>query len=174
MARKTAAFLLLILALGVPLHAQEAPTKAALIEEFIVATNLEQTQKQMFEQIRNSTVQQTEQLFSPQIQSNPAARGDVKGFQDQVMAFVTDKLSWEKTKPLYVALYDEVFTQEELQSLVEFFRSPAGKSYINKMPALMEKSNQRTQAQFNALGPELQRMVGDFAAKMQVKYPGVR
>jgi hypothetical protein len=57
---------------------------------------------------------------------------------------------------------------------VEFFRSPAGKSYINKMPALMEKSNQRTQAQFNALGPELQRMVGDFAAKMQVKYPGVR
>ena len=171
MTRNLAAFFLLFAALGGYAAAQSPPTKASLIEDFMSATNLEQSQKLLFEQIRASTVQQTEQLFSPQIQTNPAARAEVRGFQEQVMTFVAAKLSWEKTKPIYASLYDEVFTLEELRGLVEFFHSPAGKSYIGKMPALLAKTNLRTQEQFNELGPELQRMVAEFAAKMQVKYP---
>jgi uncharacterized protein len=171
MTRTASALFLLLATLGIFASAQTPPDKAALIEEFMTATDLEQTQRQLFDQIRQSINQQTEQLFGPQMESNAAARAEVRAFQDQVMALVTEKLSWANTKPIYAALYDEVFSADELRSLVEFFHSPAGKSYVSKMPALFQKSNEKTQQQFSALSPELQRMVTAFAARMQVKYP---
>lgn len=51
-----------------------------------------------------------------------------------------EEMTWGKLRPLYVQLYLESFTQEEVDGLIGFYNSPAGLAYIEKMPVVMEKS----------------------------------
>jgi len=66
-----------------------------------------------------------------------------------------EELNWEKLRPLYVQIYQESFTQEELDGLVAFYQSPAGAAMINKMPLVMQKSMNAMQSR---LGPLMQKM----------------
>lgn len=68
---------------------------------------------------------------------------------------VRDEVTWTKLKPLYVRIYQESLTQEDIDGLVAFYRSPAGDAMVRKMPQVM----QRTMAEVQAiLGPMMERL----------------
>jgi uncharacterized protein len=43
-------------------------------------------------------------------------------------------------RPLYVQVYQETFTQEEIDGLIAFYESPTGIAFVEKMPVVMQKS----------------------------------
>ena len=43
-----------------------------------------------------------------------------------------------KLKPMYVEIYTTNFTQEEIDGLISFYESPAGKAFVAKMPAVVQ------------------------------------
>ncbi len=49
-----------------------------------------------------------------------------------------EMLTMDRMRPLYVQLYTQYFSQEEVDGLIAFYQSPAGKSMITKMPQLMQ------------------------------------
>jgi hypothetical protein len=49
-------------------------------------------------------------------------------------------LTWEKLRPLYVQIYQESFTQEEIDGPIAFYESPAGVAFVEKLPFVMQKS----------------------------------
>jgi TonB family protein len=55
------------------------------------------------------------------------------------------------------------FTDEELDALLVFYRSPAGQSMVEKLPALTAQSFQLAQARVTAILPQIQQMAQDFA-----------
>jgi hypothetical protein len=56
---------------------------------------------------------------------------------------------------VFVEVYQSAMTQEEVDGIVAFYRTPAGKAMVEKMPALMSASGQRMQQQ---LGPALEKI----------------
>ena len=76
-------------------------------------------------------------------------------FQKQFIEIMRDELSWEHLKPMYLQLYAETLTQEEIDGQIAFYRTPAGAAVINKMPLLMMKSQALMTAR---IGPLIQRM----------------
>jgi len=58
----------------------------------------------------------------------------------QFSIIMKEELSWANMKPMYVSIYQETFTQEEIDGLIAFYRSPAGAAFIDKMPVVMQKS----------------------------------
>lgn len=62
-----------------------------------------------------------------------------------------EELSWAKMRPLYVQIYKESLTQEELDGMIAFYRSPAGVAMLEKMPVIMQKSMNIMQARMPAL-----------------------
>lgn len=46
---------------------------------------------------------------------------------------------WLKLQPAYVKAYAEVYSADELRSLIAFFKSPIGQTYLDKMPELNRK-----------------------------------
>ena len=66
-----------------------------------------------------------------------------------------DELSWESVKPLYMQVYSETFSQEEIDGLIKFYASDVGQSYANKLPVVMEETMAISQQQMQ---PMLQRM----------------
>ncbi|MGH8108370.1 MAG: DUF2059 domain-containing protein [Arenimonas sp.] len=56
-------------------------------------------------------------------------------------------------------IYASEFTDEELDQLIAFYTSPAGKAYINKLPALMQKSSVLGQKRSQKVLPEIERLI---------------
>ena len=71
---------------------------------------------------------------------------------EQVMR---QELSWEKLRPMYVKIYQETFTQSEVDGLMAFYKSPTGLAFVNKMPVVMKKSQQLMQERFAPLAAKM-------------------
>lgn len=73
----------------------------------------------------------------------------------KMIPILKDQLSWVNLKKIYLPIYRESFSQEEIDGLIAFYRGPAGKALVDKMPVVMQKSMAATQ---QLLGPILQQM----------------
>jgi len=50
---------------------------------------------------------------------------------------IRDEMSWDKLRPRYVQIYQETFTQKEVDGLIAFYKSPTGAAFVSQMPLLM-------------------------------------
>jgi uncharacterized protein len=47
-------------------------------------------------------------------------------------------LSWDNLLPMYIKTYQASLTQEELDGMITFYKSPSGQAMIKKMPLIMQ------------------------------------
>jgi hypothetical protein len=87
---------------------------------------------------------------------------------EKMMEIVTKEMSWEAMKDEYVAVYAETFTEEELKGLIEFYKSPAGRTFAKKQPELMERSMKLGQKRMLQVMPKIQALTME-AAKEAAK-----
>jgi hypothetical protein len=67
-----------------------------------------------------------------------------------------EALRWKNLKDAYLKLYQETFTQEEVDAQIAFYATPVGQSIVAKGPALGAKSGQIMQQQYMPLLQKLQ------------------
>ena len=82
-------------------------------------------------------------------------------------ALVRSEFTWDKLKPQYIQVYQETFTQEEVDGLIAFYASPAGQAFIAKMPTAMQKSMALVQLQMKTLMPKMQAVIRETMAEAQ-------
>jgi hypothetical protein len=58
---------------------------------------------------------------------------------------IREELSWSNMRPVYLQIYRESFTQEEVDGVLAFYTSPAGIAFVEKMPLVMQKSTELMQ-----------------------------
>ena len=61
-------------------------------------------------------------------------------------------------KPIYTKIYDETFTSDELSGIVAFYKSPAGRAMVEKMPVLMSKAMAAVQLQMGDVMQQMQQI----------------
>ena len=94
------------------------------------------------------------------VEAEPSTRPEASIFD-----LVNAKMSWEKFKPAIVQIYAEVYTDEELDGILAFYRSPAGHAMIEKMPQLMSRTMAVAQKLMGDIQPEIEKMVKESAPK---------
>jgi len=72
-------------------------------------------------------------------------------------------------KPVYIKLYDETLTEEEVNGAVAFYKTPAGQALLNKMPLLMQKSMVVMQEMLGEMIPEFTKMGEELTKKYKQK-----
>lgn len=82
-------------------------------------------------------------------------RAEVDKFQKRLMGIMRDELTFDKVKDIYVRVYRETFTQEEVNGLIAFYKSPAGKAYVEKVPSVMQRASAEMQSR---IGPMVQKL----------------
>jgi hypothetical protein len=87
--------------------------------------------------------------------------------EKNIQSLLADKLSFSKMKESYVNAYTAVFTPDELNGLVEFYKTPLGQSYLKKLPDLTTRLMAISQSRVAQLEPEIRRMTDEFAAELQ-------
>jgi hypothetical protein len=79
---------------------------------------------------------------------------------------VKQELAFNKVKDIYQQSYRETFTQEEVDAITAFYKSPAGKAITEKYPTAMQKANNLMQARIGPLTAKLQKMSDDFNTEL--------
>ena len=131
--------LLLVLFITSPWSAYAAQPSAESIETLLSITRVEA----LLDSVYSNTEQVMRQAMS-QSMAGKTLTPEQKRFLDtapkRFADVMRDELSWASLKPMYVQIYQESFTQEEIDGLIAFYGTPTGQATINKMPVVMQKS----------------------------------
>jgi hypothetical protein len=136
-----------------PAFADDA-SKNAKIEEMMQLTQADHMIQQMLDQMKTMLAAQ---LAKPDMSAQERAIADE--LQQKIMALFADRMSWDRVKPKFVKIYADTFTESEIDGILAFYKSSAGRSFLTKMPQLMEQSMAVGKELMGNITPEVQRMV---------------
>jgi hypothetical protein len=136
------------------LAAQAAPPTLESIERLMAISQADKLTDMARSQIRGSMKLVTDQM----LQGQPVTAGEQRAidrFTAKVNTMVNEELSTDKLRPIYVVMYRETFTQEEVDGMIAFYQSPVGQSMLAKMPRAMQGINDEMARR---MGPLMDRM----------------
>lgn len=97
----------------------------------------------------------------------PNVQKDIDQRRGEMVAMMKDLLDWKKLEPMYVRIYQKTFTQQEVDGMIAFYKSPAGHAVISKMPAAMQTTIDEMQAMMGPVMEKLQRLQQDVVAALK-------
>ena len=95
----------------------------------------------------------------------PAQKAEVEDFRKKFKTTMAEELSIDKITSIYAQTYRQTFTQEEVNGVIAFYKSPAGKAVTEKNPDVMRKAAGLTEARITVMTQKLDRMQFDFFSK---------
>jgi len=151
---------LAVLCLGQAATSKPDPRKLA--EDLLALSNAEKNLSNIRAQFGQMITAQLRSMKVPD-----EMRGRMEAHQQQLLDVVFEEFSFEKMKPDYVEAYTATFTTDELAGLVEFYKSPTGRAFADKLPDLTKRLMDISQAKVPAVLPRLQKMNADFIADLK-------
>lgn len=96
-----------------------------------------------------------------QIQPSPTAQQKARRSEalDKIGKLAKQRIL--KMRPELVKAYSETFTDEEIDGMLAFYETPAGKATVTKIPAVNSRMSGLIQAEINSLGPEINKIAED-------------
>lgn len=153
MIRKT--FVALAIALMAPCFAQAEPAKPETIEELLMVSKAQSLLESTYKSVDESMLASMDQALAQLPGDSAEKRAYVESFALKMREIMHDELNWASLKPMFMRIYGESFTQEELVGVLDFYKTPAGQALINKMPLVMQKTMAEMQQR---MGPMMQKV----------------
>ena len=147
--------LLLALALA-SVPALAAPPTDGDINRLLSASRAQAMLDSMLPQIETMQRQQFEQV-TQQRQLTPQQQEQLQRIQARTAQTLRQALSWQQLRLMYVDLYKQTFSKEDVLAMAEFYESSAGQSLLDKTPALMQNVMVAIQARMQPLFADLQK-----------------
>lgn len=70
----------------------------------------------------------------------PDQQKALEAFREKISTIEKEELSWEAIEPRLSEIYANALSQEDVDGIIAFYESAAGRAYIKKMPAIMGQS----------------------------------
>ena len=106
-------------------------------------------------EVDKSLPQIVAQVVEHQVQQNPQLAPQ----REVLQRFLTTYVNWESVKEETITAYTHEFTEPELKTLTEFYKTPLGKKASEKMPQLALLAGQIGLKQAQAHQAELRQML---------------
>ena len=146
--------------------AMAAPASDESIKELLAVTQaqkvLDSTRAQV-DSLMNQAAQQALKGKAPTAKQQQA----IAKMKSRLADLTQDEFAWNKVEPMYLRLYRESFTEEEVAGMLSFYKSAAGQAVVNKMPLLMQKIMVEIPRMLTAMAPRMKEIQKDFVAEMK-------
>jgi hypothetical protein len=126
----------------------------------------------------DSVMTQTDEFMKQAIQQatqgqqiSAKVQKDIDKREAELAAFMKEMLDWNKVEPMYVRIYQKTFTQQEVDGMVAFYKTPAGQAVISKMPAAMQNTVNEMQQMMGPVMQKIQRMQQEVLAEIKAEKP---
>jgi len=146
--------------------AMAAPASDSSIKQLLNITHARKVVDGMRAQLdtaMNNVVQQALQGKTP----TPRQQQAIANMKNRMFALMQGETAWEKLEPMYLRIYKESFSEEEIAGMLSFYKTPAGLAVINKMPVLMQKTMLEVQKMLGGVTPQMQKIQEQFVAEIK-------
>jgi hypothetical protein len=96
-----------------------------------------------------------DQMVDLQVKTNP----QLAPFKEVMKKFLNKHMSMNSLKDDMITIYTGAFTEDELNEITKFYKTPTGKKMIEKLPDLMAKGMQLGVQRVQANQEELRQML---------------
>jgi uncharacterized protein len=135
-----------------------------LTEEFLLIQNMDKQNEEIFKQMKQMQMSSV---------GNMDGAEEIKFNQAKMWDLMAEEMGWEKLKNDYIDIYIDIFSEEELQGLINFYKSPIGMKLVEKQPELLKSIMLMSQKHSMQLMPKLQQlMMEDISQRTQVQSKG--
>ena len=158
--------LVLACAAFVSLPALAEPATEATIKEVLVASHAQKLIEGMtlqFDGMMATATQQALQGRTPTAKQQQA----ITNMQGKMSALMKESLTWAKFEPMYIRLYQQTFTEEEVAGILAFYKTPAGQALIEKLPLLTQNLMKEMPIMLADISPRLRQIQAEFAVEMK-------
>ncbi len=144
-------------------YADEASQKA-VAEELLQIMKVNQMTKPLFSHARTVMEQEFARMGAKE-----DMKPILKRYVDKVLAVMEHDLGWQALKNDMITIYARSFTEDELKSMLAFYKSPVGQSVIDKLPAAMKMSMEYVQKRMPAMQEKFRKVAEEFAAEIKAE-----
>ena len=148
--------LVLLISLPVAASAGDAERRQ-LAEEFLTVNKVKDQVDMVYAKVEGIIVSQIEVIDIPEEREK-----NQLAMQKIARDLLSEGLSWDALKEEYIQLYTESFTEEELQGIIDFSKSPLGQKMAEKSPILMQKSMEIGRQHAQQLMPQVQAAIQEY------------
>jgi hypothetical protein len=99
----------------------------------------------------------------------PKVQKDIDARRVEMTGMMKELLDWSKLEPMYVRVYQKTFSQQEIDGMVVFYKTPAGQAVIGKMPAVLQSTIEEMQQLMGPVMQKMQKMQQDVVAEMKAE-----
>lgn len=143
-------------------HADDA-SRRAKVEELFTIMHMDRTLQTTMKAMENSVIPMTEQMFGTKVPDS--LKSEVADMQKQLFDLIEDQMSWKSLEPTYVDIYVRNFSENQIDDLIAFYKSPTGQAMLEKTPELVQESMQASMTRMTTLQPQIKQLLDHFAAQ---------
>lgn len=96
----------------------------------------------------------------------PAEQKMMERILEKVSGVMKEELAWSKLEPIYFRMYRQSLSQEEIDGMLAFYKTPAGQAMIKKLPLLMTSVMSEMQGMMGSMMTKVQGIVSEAQAEM--------
>ena len=144
-----------------------APTEAS-IKQLLEVAQAHKLIDSVMAQMENLMQQSIAQATRGQ-QIPAKVQKDIDQRRADLVTMMKELLDWKKLEPMYVRIYQKTFTQQEVDGMIAFYKTPAGQAVMSKMPVAMQNTIDEMQAMMGPVMQKMQQMQQDVVAEMKAE-----
>lgn len=143
-----------------------APANEASIKQLLAVTEARKVVDGMFAQFDGRMNGFLRQALHGQ-PASPEQQKAINSMKIKMTMLFQQEYSWEELEPMYIRIYKESFSQEEVDGMIAFYKTPSGQAIVKKMPIVMQKTMLEVQTKIVGLMPKLQKIQQEFIFDLQ-------
>ncbi len=129
------------------------PARQALAEELMKAMDVEGQMQKSLDMMKKMMPAQMEQTRKAMGVTNaPPQAADLF---EKTMDAIFSGPEWKNLQQEMARIYAEVFTADELTGIADFYRSSAGRAFLEKQPEIMQRSMEINQKMMMSIMPRI-------------------
>jgi hypothetical protein len=153
--------LLLILVLCLPLAARaDDASRRAKAAQLVTLLHTERMVQQNSATIMKQVSDAAEKEIGPN--PTPESKARLAGLENNISQLIDAQLDWKALGPAIIDIYTQTFTEQELDVIVTFYKTPAGIALLDKMPQINDQVEQLAHSRLVILQPQIRQAFDDF------------
>ena len=157
--RRLALLLTLVLCLPLAARADDA-SRHAKAAQMVVLLHTQSMVQQASATILKQISDAADQAVGPN--PTPQSKVQLADFEKKASQMIDAQVGWKALEPAITDFYAKTFTEQELDVIIAFFKTPASTAFLDKMPAINEQIDQLAKSKLAILQPQITQSFDDF------------
>jgi uncharacterized protein len=158
-ARRLALLLTLALTATLAARADEASHRVKA-QEMMNLLHTQRMVQNIADNLKKQIVDAADSVAGPA--ATPEQKAKAADFEKQADQLIDAQLSWDVMKTSFTDIYVKNFTEEELDGIIAFYKTPAGTALLGKMPDVNSQVSQFGNSHLTTLQPQLKDLFENF------------